>query len=113
LLTSYKKQEKTQKIIPKAKKLSIIYLGASKIGLAFGLGLDEVVTVDGRGDGDLGDASGNELEQGHLGGGVLASNAVRAELQVRLAADNVLVLGVVQVTVDDLLGEGEGLVDAA
>jgi hypothetical protein len=41
------------------------------------LGLDQVITVDGSGDGGLGKTSGHELEDGHLSGGILASNSLR------------------------------------
>jgi hypothetical protein len=35
---------------------------------------------------------------------------IRSELEVRYTSFNVLVVGVVEMTVDDLLGEGEGSV---
>lgn len=44
---------------------------------------------------------------------VQSQTHVGAELQVRLAADNLLVVRVIEVTVDDLLGKGEGLVETA
>jgi len=48
----------------------------------------------------------------YLGSGILASNTVRAELEVGLSTLNVLVVGIIQMTVDDLLGEGHGLVES-
>ena len=49
------------------------------------LGLDEVVAVDRGGHGDLGQAGGHELEQRHLGGGVLHGDAVGVEVGVAAA----------------------------
>lgn len=60
----------------------------------------------GRGS-DGGHASGHELENGHLGSGVLASNTVGTELEVRDTALNVLLMGVVKMGVEDLLGVGQ------
>lgn len=91
----------------KVVDLLVDVLGAGQVLGAAELGLDQVVAVHGRGHGDRGQTGRHELEQGHLGGGVLASNTVGAQLEVRRAAGNVLVLGVVQVAVDDLLGQRE------
>jgi hypothetical protein len=44
----------------------------------------------------------------NLGSGVLAGNAIGTELEVRLSTFDVLVVGIIQVTIDDLLGEGQG-----
>ena len=53
---------------------------AAKAALAVVLGgggaLDEMVAVDGGGDGGLGEAGGDELEHCHLRGGVLHGHAV-------------------------------------
>lgn len=46
----------------------------------------------------------------YLGGGILAGNAIRTELEVRLSTLNVLVVSIIQMTVDDLLGEGQRMV---
>ena len=51
---------------------------------------------------NTGHARGDELEHGHLGGGVLHGDAVGAEVQVGLAATDVGGGWLVQVTVDDL-----------
>lgn len=48
----------------------------------------------------------------HLGSGVLHAHAVRAELEVALAALDVLVLGVVKMRVDDLLRQGQRAVES-
>jgi hypothetical protein len=66
-----------------------------------------VVTVDGGGGLDGGHASGHELEDSHLGSGVLASNTVGTELEVGGTTLDVLTVGVVKVRVQDLLGVGE------
>jgi len=42
----------------------------------------------------------------YLGGGILASNTIGTELEVGLSTLNVLVVGIVQMTIDDLLSEG-------
>lgn len=43
----------------------------------------------------------------------MAGNAVRAQLQVGLATLELLAMGVVQVRVENLLGKGQGAVEAA
>lgn len=45
----------------------------------------------------------------YLGSGILASNTIGTELEVGLSTLNVLVVGIVQMSVDDLLSEGHGL----
>ena len=94
------------------------------------LGLDQVVTVDRSGDGSLGKTSRHELEDGHLGGSVLACDTlfvslcscinvtpimspthVRSQLQVGDTTLNVLLVRVVQVAVHDLLGESQRAVE--
>ena len=72
------------------------------------VGLDQVVAVHRRRHRDLGQARGHELQQGHLGRGVLHRDAVGVELRVRLAPIEPARLGVGQVVDQDLLGEREG-----
>jgi hypothetical protein len=72
-----------------------------------------VVTVDGSGGLNRGHACGHELKDSHLSGGILASNTVRAQLQVGLSTLNLLTMRVIQVRVDDLLGEGKWSVKTA
>lgn len=76
------------------------------------LSLDQVIAVDSGGVGDGVHASGHELEDSHLGGGILASNTVRSELEVRAATLNLLAMGIIQVRVQNLLGVGQGSVKA-
>jgi hypothetical protein len=40
------------------------------------LSLNQVVAVDGGGDGNGGETSRHELKESHLGGGILASNSL-------------------------------------
>ena len=56
-----------------------------QVGLGVDPGLDEVVAVDGGRDLGLVEAGGHELEEGHLGGGVLHGHPVGAEVGVGLA----------------------------
>lgn len=92
--------------------LLVSLLGAVKISDTFLLGLDEVITVDSGGDSGLGEARGNELKHSHLGGGILHGNAIGAELEVSLTTNNVGGrVGVVEVTINDLLGEGKRALD--
>jgi hypothetical protein len=88
-------------------------LGAGQILLSANLGLDEMVTVDSGGSRNRGHAGRHELEDGHLRGGILASYTVGAELEVALASHNLLAMGIVQMGVEDLLGEGERAVQPA
>jgi hypothetical protein len=88
-------------------------LSAGQILLSTDLSLDKMVTVDGGGSSNGGHASRHELEDSHLGGGILASYTVGAELEVALSARNLLVVGVVQMGVQDLLGEGERAVQTS
>ena len=87
--------------------------GAVKILLATDLGLDQVIAVDGGRVGDLVHTGTHELENGHLGGGILASNAIGTELEVRATTLNVLAVRVVQVRVENLLGVRERAVETA
>ena len=96
--------------------------GSSKILDTSNLSLDQVITVDRGWDGGLGKTSGHELENGHLGSGILTSDSLQSqgafmflvyytyvwsELEVRDTSLNVLVVWVVQVTIDDLLGKSK------
>lgn len=49
---------------------------SSEILDSTGLGLDQVITVNGGGDGDSGESSRHELKESHLSGGILASNSL-------------------------------------
>lgn len=63
------------------------------------LRLDQMVAVDGGGGLDAVHAGRHELQNGHLGGGILAGHAVGAQLEIRDAALDVLAVGVVEVRV--------------
>lgn len=86
--------------------------GSSKIGLATNLGLNQMITVDGGGGLDGGDTGRHELEDGHLGGGILAGSSVGSQLEVRLSSDNLLLMGLVEMAVENLLGVGQGSVES-
>lgn len=90
--------------------LLVDVLSSCKILLTTNLGLNQVVTVDGGGGSDRGHTCRHELQNGHLGGGILASNAVRAELEIRGTTLNLLSVGVVKMRVENLLGIGQGTV---
>ena len=86
-------------------------VGAGQILLAADLSLDEMVAVDsGRGS-NGGHSSRHELEDGHLGSGILAGHTVGTELEVADTTLNLLTVRVVQVRVENLLGKGEGAVE--
>ena len=87
--------------------------GGLDVGVGAGAGEDEVVAVDRRGHRRGVAAREHELEQRHLGGGVLHGDPVGLELDIGLAALENLVLGVGQVAEEHLLGEGERLVETA
>jgi hypothetical protein len=80
---------------------------AGKILGTTDLGLDQVITVDSGGVGNLVHTSGHELKDSHLSGGILASNTVRSQLEVALATLDVLAVRVVQVRVENLLSVGQ------
>lgn len=71
-----------------------------------------MIAVDGRRDGDGGDTRGDELDECHLGGGVLEGDALRAEFEESLATHGGERVWVIEVAVEDFLGESEGPVEA-
>ena len=71
------------------------------------LGLDQMVAVHRRGSGDLGKPGGHELQQRHLGGGVLHRHTIGSEVGVALAAFELLAGRIGEVVDEDLLGERE------
>lgn len=108
-------------------------LGAGQILFAAHLRLDQVVAVDGRWDGNARQTGRNELQHGHLSGGIYSTaskhrlaylwlifiicvvgstkftlhrNAIGPQAQIRRSALNVLLLRVVQMGVEDFLGQG-------
>lgn len=78
---------------------------------------NQMVAVDAGGDSRAGQVAGHELEQSHLGGSILHVDTVGVEAQVGPAPDTAAIVGVVeqrlldvvQVAVEDLLGEGQAL----
>ena len=81
---------------------------AVEVFLGIRLGGDEVVAVHGGRDCNFGAASLHELQEGHLGGGVLHGHAVRGEVNIGLATlKRCGGEAVEEVCVEDLFGEGE------
>lgn len=71
------------------------HLGPLQVFSSSDLSLNQMVTVDGGGDGDPGQAAADELQHGHLSSGVLHGHPVGTQAQVRAAAVNLLANGVV------------------
>lgn len=103
--------------LEKVKDLLVGLDAGGEVVAGAALADDEVVAVDAGGDGRAREVARHELQQGHLRRGVLHVDAVRVETQVGGAADAAAivrvgeqrVLDVVEVRVEDLLGEGEAL----
>ena len=87
--------------------LAVDVEGELEVEVGAGLGQDQVVAVDGARHRRLVEAGGHELQQRHLGGGVLHGDPVRVEVGVADAAVEPGVAGRAQVVEQDLLGEGE------
>jgi hypothetical protein len=62
--------------------LFVDVLCSAQILLTSNLGLDQVIAMDGGGRGDRGHASGHELEDSHLGSGILAGDSVGSEFEI-------------------------------
>jgi hypothetical protein len=86
--------------------LAVGLAGGAHVRLRTGVGLDQVIAVDGGGHCGGVAARQHELKQRHLGGGILHGHAVGARRNVALAGRELLVLGVVEVAEEDLLGVG-------
>jgi hypothetical protein len=71
-----------------------------------------MITVNGGGVGNLVHASGHELKDSHLSGGILASNTIRSQLEVACTSLDILAMRISQVRVQDLLSVGQGSVQA-
>ena len=84
---------------------------AGKILGATNLSLNQVITVDGGGVGDLVHTGRHELKDGHLSSSVLTGDTVRSELEVRVSSLNLLAMGIIQMGVENLLGIGQGTVE--
>jgi hypothetical protein len=66
-----------------------------------------MIAVDGGGNSDLRQSGAHELENDHLGCGVLTSDPIRSQIEIGFATDDFLFLWVVQVTVQDFLRVGQ------
>ena len=87
--------------------LVVLLLRRRQVLARAGAGLDEVVAVDGRRHGNAVLARKHELQQRHLRRRVLHRDPVRLQLQIALAGDQVLPMGIVEVSVEDLLRQVE------
>src|SRR4029453_1733134 len=81
--------------------------GQAEVDVGPGPGVDEVVAVHGGRHRGGRQAGGHELEQRHLGGGVLHGQPVGVEVAVAAAPLELLAVGVAQVVDQDLLRPGE------
>ncbi len=63
--------------------------------------------MDGGGHGHLGQSRSHELEERHLGRGVLHGHAIGLQVEVALPPQDLGLIRVIQVAVDDLLRQGE------
>jgi len=91
--------------------LPVDLVGASQVLLAANLGFDKMVAMYSRGSGHRGHAGRHKLQDSHLSSSILASDAIRAKLKVARAALDVLAMGVVEMRVEDLLGESERAIE--
>ncbi len=73
---------------------------------------DQMVAVNCGGHSHPGQPAADKLEHRHLGSGVLHGHAVRTQLQVAVAANDVLLARLVQVAVQDLFAERQRTVQA-
>ena len=87
--------------------LAVAVEGELEVEVSAGLGQDEVVAVDRGRHRRLVEAGGHELQQRHLGRGVLHGDPVRVEVGVADAAVQPGVARRAQVVEEDLLGEGQ------
>lgn len=95
-----------------AVDLFVDVLGSGQILYSTNLRLDQVIAVDCGWYSHPGKTRGDELQHGHLSGGILHGHSVGPEAQVRSAALNFLALGLVQVAIEHLFGQGQGSVKA-
>jgi hypothetical protein len=92
--------------------LAVDVEGELEIDVGAGLGQDQVVAVDRGRHGGLVEPGGHELEQRHLGGGVLHGDAVGVEVGVADAPVEPGALRFAQVVEEHLLGEGQRSTEA-
>ena len=86
--------------------LVVLLDGLDEVDAALDAGLDEVVAVDGGGDGGGVAAGLHEVEHDGLAEDVLECDAVGPERELALALGEVLAGGVVEVAEEELVGEG-------
>ena len=86
--------------------LVVLLDGLDEVDAALDAGLDEVVAVDGGGHGGGFAAGLHEVEHNGLAEDVLEGDAVGPEGELALALGELLALGVVEVSEEELVGEG-------
>lgn len=74
--------------------------------------LDQVITVDGGGNGHLRQTAADKLKHRHLGGGVLHSHSIWSQAEIGAASVNVLTCRIIQVTVHYLLWQSKRPVES-
>lgn len=79
------------------------HFSSGQIFGASSLRLDQMIAVDRRGHSHTRQAAADELQHGHLSRGVLHSYTVGTQTQVSATAVDVLVVGVIEVAVHNLL----------
>ena len=94
---------RSQKVV----NLLVGFLSTSKILDSVNLSFNQVITMDGGWNSDSWKTCRHELQKRHLGSSVLASNSVGTKVQVRASSLNVLILGIIQVAIDNLFSKGQ------
>ena len=81
----------------------LVYVfGGFEILLSPRVSFNQVIAVNGSGDGGFGETRRHELQDCHLGSSVLHGNAVGSEFEVTLAGNNLLI-GIIEMAVEDFL----------
>ena len=86
----------------KVVDLFVDFLGPGKVLLSTNLSLNQMVAVYGSGRGDRVHPGGHELQYSHLSCSILASHTVGSKFEIGVSTFNVLVVGIVEMGVEDL-----------
>lgn len=74
---------------------------------------NQVIAVNGGRDCGLGESGRDELEDSHLGSGILHGNTIRTKTEIADTTLDFLAFRVVEMSVDDLFREGQRTVETA
>ncbi len=85
----------------------VFFHGLDQVNASLDPGLDEVVAVDGRGDGHALPHGLHEVEHYRLTEDILKGDAVGVEGELAYTRLNVLVLGVDEVSQEDFIGQSQ------